>query len=178
MPDHCRLRTGTNSSGAVDNVSGTLETARTWAIANNTYVYVGIGEYNVSIPDTATAVSRTGRILISTGASMNGTKNYDNTLSPQQSGGVGATAAGWVGDSTQLVQVGKPVRIEDLHCATVSATNGNLARTVADTLVTSTSGSILPFSYPLGPASARYNFSTVICYNPQGAAGVVQSGRL
>ena len=159
-----KFNAASNLGGAISDFAGAFEQARNYAMASNTYVFAGIAEMDASLPDSAATISGTGRVVVSIVASRDGTKCYNDI-----------TGTGWVGDSTRLVQVGKPIRIENLHLAEISERSGNLTRPVADCVLTSDGSSILPFTYPLSPASARYRFVTIVQFSPQGSASFVQA---
>src|ERR1700730_15470822 len=72
---------GVKSAGDVTSaaytIKGVLEQARTFATANNTYVWVGFYEEDGSVPSTTpTATPGTGRLVMSVVASTDGTSLY------------------------------------------------------------------------------------------------------
>jgi type II secretory pathway pseudopilin PulG len=100
--------TGSKSAGDITrasyDVAGALETARAYAQANNTYVWVGFFEEDGSGASQSPAVSGTGgRVVISIAASRDGS---------HPNGG----AAGLM-DPTKLVQVAKLIKIDNVHLA-------------------------------------------------------------
>jgi len=72
---------GLKSSGDFNrnlfNLAGTLEQARSYAMANNTYVYVGIEEIDGGKPVANGNTSGTGRVMVVVKASKDGTRGYD-----------------------------------------------------------------------------------------------------
>src|SRR5437762_3172400 len=73
-PAFTTIKGGTDVTGAAYTIKGVLETARTYAKANNTYVWVGFYEEDVSSGTPGTA--GTGRVVMSIVASKDGTKVY------------------------------------------------------------------------------------------------------
>jgi prepilin-type N-terminal cleavage/methylation domain-containing protein len=167
--------TNLKGSGDITNasytISGALEQARSYALGNNTYVWVGFYEEDVSQPSTSPATVGIGRVVISIVASKDGTIIYDPN---------GLTAI----DPTRLTQIGKLIRIQNAHLTTFSDGNGtgstfdtrppvtyNTAR-IGDT--TPPNASLTPFQYPVGnPApTAQYTFLKAIQFSPQGEARI------
>src|SRR5205809_3993337 len=99
-PAFTSIKGGTDVTSAAYTIKGVLDTARTYAKANNTYTWVGFYEEDVSQSSTNPATIGTGRIVMSIIASRDGTRVYDpnnlTTISP-----------------TQLLPVGKLTKIEN-----------------------------------------------------------------
>src|SRR5256886_8864072 len=74
-PAFTTIKGGTDVTSAAYTIKGVLDTARTYAQANNTYTWVGFFEENVSSGTPGTA--GTGRVVMSIVASKDGTKVYD-----------------------------------------------------------------------------------------------------
>src|SRR5437660_4670395 len=98
-PAFTYIKGGTDVTSAAYTIKGVLDTARTYAKANDTYTWVGFYEEDVSQPPTTVGV---GRIVMSIVASKDGTTVYDpnnpTTINP-----------------TKLIQVGKLTKIENVH---------------------------------------------------------------
>src|SRR5438552_8995614 len=73
-PAFTSLKSAGDVTSAAYTVKGVLDTARTYAKANNTYTWVGFYEEDVSQPPTTVGV---GRIVMSIVASKDGTTVYD-----------------------------------------------------------------------------------------------------
>jgi prepilin-type N-terminal cleavage/methylation domain-containing protein len=171
VPAVSNLKVSGDLTNAAYTISGTLEQARSHAQGNNTYVWVGFYEEDVSQSPTSPATPGIGRVVISIVASKDGTIIYDpNSL---------ATI-----DPTRLTQVGKLVRIQNAHLATFTDGSGtgssfdtrppvkySTAR-IGDT--TPPSASLTPFQYPVGtPApTAQYTFLKAIQFSPRGEARI------
>src|SRR6266446_3836439 len=65
-PAFTTIKGGTDVTSAAYTIKGVLETARTYAKANNTYTWVGFFEEDVSLSSTSPATAGTGRIVMST----------------------------------------------------------------------------------------------------------------
>src|SRR3989454_1630283 len=102
-PAFTYIKGGTDVTSAAYTIKGVLDTARTYAKANNTYTWVGFYEENVSNPSSPNSdTPAIGRLVMSIVASKDGTTVYDpNSL---------ATIA-----PTKLIQVGKLTKIENVH---------------------------------------------------------------
>src|SRR5712671_4984936 len=79
-PAFTYIKGGTDVTSAAYTIKGVLDTARTYAKANNTYVWVGFYEEDVSQSSTSPATAGTGRIVMSTVASKDGTMLYTAPL--------------------------------------------------------------------------------------------------
>src|SRR6266403_5236376 len=68
-PAFTTIKGGTDVTGAAYTIKGVLDQARTYAMANNTYTWVGFFEEDVSTASTDPATAGTGRIVMSIVAS-------------------------------------------------------------------------------------------------------------
>jgi len=161
-PAFTTIKSAGDVTSAAYTIKGVLDTARTYAKANNTYTWVGFYEEDVSQPPTTVGV---GRIVMSIVASKDGTTVYDpnnpTTINP-----------------TKLIQVGKLTKIENVHLATFTDGLGTTGSTFdtrpAVTYQTPPNASLTPFQYPVGnPApSAQYTFMKAIQFSPRGEAEI------
>jgi prepilin-type N-terminal cleavage/methylation domain-containing protein len=167
VPAFTSLKGSGDITNAAYTISGALEQGRSYAMGNNTYVWVGLFEEDVSHSSTSPATAGIGRIVVSTVASKDGTIVYDpNNLTTI--------------DPTRLIQVGRLNKIENVHLATLVDGNGtgitfdsrpvvtfNTAR-IGDT--TPPNASLTPFQYPIGnPApTAQYTFVKAVQFSPTG----------
>jgi hypothetical protein len=160
----------------VYDVQGILDQARAFAMANNTYVFVGFSEPN------------TGTVLVATVASKDGTRGYDVT-------GATIPAPAWPTLTTlptsNLNAIGKLQKFDNIHLASnmngpgsVIPTGGGLARpeitgsfanyyAVGDMPVATQPNT---FTWPPGTAAPPYTFDKVINFDPQGSARVQTTG--
>src|SRR6059058_1860157 len=76
-PAFTSMKSGTDVTSAAYTIKGVLDTARTYAKANNTYTWVGFTEEDVSQSSTSPATAGTGRIVMSIVASKDGTTVYN-----------------------------------------------------------------------------------------------------
>src|SRR6266545_6068348 len=80
-PAFTYIKGGTDVTSAAYTIKGVLDTARTYAKANNTYTWVGFYEEDVSTPSvshgTDPCAGCVGRLVMSIVASKDGTTVYD-----------------------------------------------------------------------------------------------------
>jgi prepilin-type N-terminal cleavage/methylation domain-containing protein len=170
-PAFTTIKSGTDVTSAAYTVKGVLDTARTYAKANNTYTWVGFYEENVANPTSPnSSTPAVGRVIMSTAASKDGTTVYDpNNLA--------------MIDATKLIQVGKLTKIDNVHLWTHTDAPSGTGETfdtrpnVASTYCIGDStpaNSATPFQYPVGnPApSAQYTFVKAIQFSPRGDARI------
>jgi prepilin-type N-terminal cleavage/methylation domain-containing protein len=177
-PAFTYIKGGNDVTSAAYTIKDVLDTARTYAKANDTYTWVGFKEENVENPASPnSSPPPVGRIVMSIVASNDGTIAYDPANLAQQD------------LTTKLTQVGKLTKIENVHLWTNPCTNLSLCGTgstfdtrptVAATYCigdTSPSSSTTPFQYPVGnPApSAQYTFVKAIQFSPRGEARINNS---
>jgi len=158
------------------DIKGVLETAATYARANRTYVWVGFFEENETAASSNPASAGIGRLVISMVYSKDGTQ----IINP--------TGSGQTIDPGKLAQLGKLVKIDNLHFGDVpdpASPNANGAGTGWDTRPSVVNGGVtyrigastptatsFPFQYPVGSSglAAQYTFTKTIEFSPQGEA--------
>ena len=183
-PAFTYIKGGTDVTSAAYTIKGVLETARTYAKANNTYVWVGFYEEDVSQASTNPATSGAGRLVMSIAASKDGTTAYNpnSILNPDPI------------DPTKLTQVGKLVKIDNVHLPLFAIGSGtgetfdarpvlqndptagyNYSRfgelNAAPPNTAPYTNSQFPFWYPLSSASqaqAQYYFQKTLQFSPRG----------
>jgi hypothetical protein len=180
-PAFTTIKGGTDVTSAAYTIKGVLDTARTYATANNTYTWVGFFEENAPDPSMNPANAGTGRIVMSIVASKDGTMLYTTPLANL------ATLP-----STSLTQVGKLTKVDNVHLTTFTPTPTPSPALSSDTFdgrpgVASTASKIgdtttgpnpappipsLQFVYPLG--GTQYTFTQVVQFNPRGE-GVIDN---
>ena len=103
-PAFTYIKGGTDVTSAAYTIKGVLDTARTYAKANNTYTWVGFYEEDVSQPSTSPATAR-NREDCHVDRRIQGRNDmlYTPPLTQQRS------------DPTKLIQVGKLVKIDNVH---------------------------------------------------------------
>jgi prepilin-type N-terminal cleavage/methylation domain-containing protein len=183
------IKSAGDVTDAAARIRDALEGARNYAMANNTYVWVGFYEEDGSVPSaTPTAKPGTGRFVISIVMSKDGTTVYN----PNSNSNPDPI------DPTRLMQVGKLVRIDNIHLPLFAVGSGN-----GDTFDTRptlqfdpvgvgyndsrfgeinlsgnesapTTNSRFPFQYPVGsPApAAQYTFRKTLQFNPRGESSI------
>ena len=169
-PAFTTIKSGGDVSSAAYTIKGVLDTARTYAKANNTYVWVGFYEENVANPVSPNPdTPAIGRLVMSIVASKDGTNVYGS--------GTGNI------NPTKLIQIGKLTKIDNVHLWTHTDTPSGTGATyntrpnVVSTFCignTSPSDSTTPFQYPVGtpPPTAQFTFRKLVQFSPGGAARV------
>src|SRR5467141_2549142 len=175
-PAFTTIKGGTDVTSSAYTIKGVLDTARTYAKANNTYVWVGFYEEDVSQASTSPATAGTGRVVISIVASKDGSNVYSSVVGP---------AADMDAAGTRLLQVGKLVKLDNMHLRTFANGTGavpadtfptrppvvgSLPVTDAKIGDTSPTDSLRYFHYPATviEAQRQYQFTKMIQFNPRG----------
>jgi type II secretory pathway pseudopilin PulG len=174
-PAFTNIKGGTDVTSAAYTIQGVLDTARTYAKANNTYTWVGFYEEDGSISSTNPPTPGNGRVVVSIVASKDGTEVYTS---------VGSPAADMDTAGTRLSQVGKLVKLDNMHLRTFANCTSNCT---GDTFPTrppvpgglpnnakigdmSPPDSLRYFHYPptATEAAAQYTFKKMIQFSPRG----------
>ena len=114
-PAFTYIKGGTDVTSAAYTIKGVLDTARTYAKANNTYTWVGFFEEDVANSVSPNSdIPRVGKLIMSIVASKNGTMLYTAPLA-------GSFTLDAAPNQTALIQIGKLVKIDNLHLKTFSA---------------------------------------------------------
>ena len=183
VPAFTNLKGANDLTNAAYTIKGVLEQARTYARVNNTYAWVGFYEENGSIASTNPPTAGSGRLVMSSVASVDGTTVY------------GATPGAI--DPTKLLQVAKLVKVENVHLPLLAIGTGtgdtfdtrpalqfeptagyNYARfgelNAAPPNTAPYTNSQYPFQYPVGnPApTAQYTFSKTLQFSPRGESRI------
>jgi type II secretory pathway pseudopilin PulG len=186
-PAFTNIKSAGDVTSAAYTIKGVLDTARTYAKANNTYVWVGFAEENAGSnpPATPTATPAaspypSGRLVMAIVASKDGTTIYNpNSLNNPDPI-----------DPTRLTPVTKLVKVDNVHLPLFAAGTGggdgfdarpspspasdyNYSR-FGDLNVGGFSAPLtdsqFPFQYPVGsPApTAQYVFRKTLQFTPRG----------
>ncbi len=159
-PAFTTIKGGTDVTSAAYTIKGVLDTARTYAKANNTYTWVGFYEEDVANPVSPNPdTPAVGRIIISIVASKDGTMLYSGNLSS-------SVILDGPPNQTALLQVGKLTKIDNVHLKTFLAATATPPPDSFDTrpAATSTAAQIgdttppspaLTFHYPVGTSPAN-----------------------
>ena len=183
-PAFTTLKSAGDITSAADTIKGVVEQGRNYAMANNTYAWVGFYEEDGAVPSASpTATPGNGRLVLSIVASTDGTNVYGSKTSGQI-------------DPTKLRQIGKLVKIDSVHLPlfAVGSDRGDTFDTRPALQYDPTAGynysrfgelnSPAPntapyttpfnFQYPVGnPApTARYTFSKLLQFSPLGEARI------
>src|SRR6266536_2333546 len=172
-PAFTNIKGGRDVTSAAYTIKGVLDTARTYAMSNNTYTWVGFYEEDVSQSSTNPATAGIGRLVMSIVASKDGTMLYTPPLTTL----VTLTPA-------NLLQVGKLAKIDNIHLKSFPNPTATPPPDGFDTrpAVSSAAARIgddappspsLSFQYPLG-SSAQYTFVKAVQFSPRGE-GVIDN---
>jgi len=174
-PAFTTIKSGTDVASAAYTIKGVLDTARTYAKANNTYTWVGFYEEDVSKSSTNPPTAGPGRLVMSIVASKDGTRVYTLPLASA------FTLDGLPPNPVTLIQVGKLVKIDNVHLKTFTAPtqapppfdtfDTRPAPVSTDQLGDTTPSppdAYLNFHYPVNILPAQYTFSKVIQFSPRG----------
>ena len=166
---------------AAYEIKGVLDQARAYAMAKNTFVWVGFFEEDGSRTSATPASSGTGRVVIATVASRDGTRGYDVTSSS-----LPTPAWSSYSNGANFVAINKLKKLDSLHLVDFGGvvSSGNMARpsypandSIKYTLGASNCTSVTSFDWPLGSAlgAGQYSFTKVIHFDPQGIARIQRS---
>jgi len=165
-PAFTYIKGGTDVTSDAYTIKGVLDTARTYAKANNTYTWVGFYEEDVSqSPGTAGV----GRIVMEIVASKDGTNVATSNPIP----------------ATSLIQVGKLTKVDNVHVTAFPDGSGaspgwtfdtrppvtfnGTQYSLANFLQNSNTLNQTSFTYPVG---SPYIFSTAVQFSPRGEAQI------
>lgn len=163
------------------DIAGAVDTAHAYAMANNTYVYLGFVEYDASKSPGGTQTAGMGRVVVAAIASRDGTRGYADTSSAN-------AATSWqsgYAKGANFVSVIPPTVFESTHLAALASppTSGAMLRpdpgndawrVGSDSFKQDCQ---LSFSLPLGSdlTGGKYNFNQVLLFAPNGSVGVQTS---
>jgi len=181
IPAFTAMAGGSSLVSTAASIKELLQQARSYAMANNTFVFVGVTEVSGAQGSSVSPQAPgTGRVALGLVASRDGTCGYDPN-NPQ---------GGWLNtpnNGANLVSIDRLQHFDNFHLAdfsTFASGTGGFTGTGAMTrpALQSTRQSVgnpkcvsaTQFSWPLGSVygSGQYNFSTVIEFDPQGVARI------
>jgi type II secretory pathway pseudopilin PulG len=194
-PAFTSLKGAGDVTSAAYTIKGVLEQARTYAMANNTYTWIGFYEEDVSQASTNPPTPGVGRLVISIVAAKDGVQGFDPNAVTSPTNRL---------DIARLVQVGKLIKIENVHLplfAIPTGTPGNtfdtrpavqndpvvgyndsrfgeLNASPPNTAPVSNNGSSkFPFQYPVGNPvpNAQYTFTKTLQFDPRGEGRINSS---
>jgi prepilin-type N-terminal cleavage/methylation domain-containing protein len=186
VPSISGLQSAGGFTKAISDISMTLTQARLYAMAHNTYVFVGITETQEGTPSSATQTVATssngGRVWLDVVASQDGTPGYDTGLTQWNLIPAGYPGAGQL----DLTPIQKPEYFDNTHIAELE-NSGNIdgsmnrpvvanADQVGDSSFDSTLNPGMELALPLGSPSPRVTFTKIIQFDPQGVPSVLGVG--
>jgi prepilin-type N-terminal cleavage/methylation domain-containing protein len=188
IPAFNAMRGTGDFSAAVYDISGLMEQARSYAMANNTYVLAGVMECSASVASTTSPQQiGTGRVAIALIASKTGTRPYQSLLNQALSSGAISGWANIYGSGTgAFIAITKPATFPNVHIVNLQAqgvpNTGAMVRPAVNATynlaVAQSCYSSTPFAWPLGTqlnSTAQYLFNQVIEFSPEGSARIIGS---
>lgn len=195
IPAFNMIKGGGDVTKAAYDIAGVLEQARTYAIANNTYVWVGFFEEDGATPSAAAnAKPGTGRLIISVVASKDGTRYSDAQVdsSTPPAFGTESPTASPARNQVKLFALNKLMKIEGVHLGTFNNGSSLPNRPPVKTEyqmgdagfaqhVSGASSTSIPnpttFNSPLAivgsSTTPQYTFAKIIEFNAQGEASKI-----
>ena len=189
VPIFNAIRGGTDFTSEVYDVAGILNQARSYAIANDTYVLAGIAEVSAAQDSSARPqVAGTGRIAMAIIASRSGTRPYQSLLNTGSLANWGTSGYGAGG---AFVAVTNLMVLQNIHLADLQNSTslppqaGTMARPAVGAyynLSNANGTASTQFAWPLGTQisspnpQAQYIFAKVIEFDPQGCARIISTG--
>jgi prepilin-type N-terminal cleavage/methylation domain-containing protein len=162
MPAMSSIRGGQNVTRVSSDIATTLEQARSYAMANNTYVFVGFSEVDgIQAESARPQQSGSGRLLVAVAASKDGTRGYDLT----------SPASSWTG-AANLSPLGRLQRFDGVHLADVVPIPTPGMESVAASAQLGQVTVPTTFDWPIGSGQKVCTFSRVIQFDPQGSAAI------
>jgi prepilin-type N-terminal cleavage/methylation domain-containing protein len=186
-PAFTYIKSGTDVTSAAYTVQSVLDTARTYAKANNTYTWVGFFEEDAPPPSTSPALPGTGRVVMSIVASTGGNMLYTGNL-----GSPLVLDAPPTPSPAPLVQVGKLTKIDNVHLVAFPDASSSPPPDSFDNRPKVGSSPFpdqrarigdnnappipsLTFHYPVGSSSPQYTFKKIVQFSPRGEAVIDNS---
>jgi type II secretory pathway pseudopilin PulG len=189
------LKGSSDMNQAAADIAGMVQISRSYAISHNTYVYMGIDEFDASQPENGPQIeagnTKGGRVAMVAIASRDGTRGYSPYATTMTEVASGDNS--WQSNFTstrglKFVTISKLKVFENLHLFDYGTlpppTSGNMARPYVSAsylrLGNSSSTSVTPIQYPLGATSgghtAYYKFTKVLQFDPEGLMRIAPSG--
>ena len=186
-PAFTNMRAAGNLEAAAQEFADTLDQARSYAVANNTYVWVGIYEENaaaVAASNSTPPYPGRGRVVLAVVASKDGTEGCQDPSS--------STANRIPLIASQIIQVGKLVKIEGTHVTDIGPPTPPVTATDHNSISNrsnqpyalgsptldyqnriSSDDAHSPYNQTLYPFVAQgYTFYKTIRFNPRGEANI------
>jgi len=193
IPAFTTRKTADDFTSAAYTIKGAFEVARSFAQANNTYTWIGFYEEDGSQPSASpTATPGNGRLVISIVAAKDGVQGFNPNQTPSSTNKL---------DNTRLKQVGRLIKIDNVHLPIFTTDPSSLIRGTGDKFDTrpfpdynafngyidSTIGELnagansaphtnmgFPFQYPVGNPlpTAQYTFLKTMQFSPRGEARI------
>jgi len=179
VPAVTGLKGGTDLTSAAYQIQEALDQARTYAVSNNCYTWVGFFEEDISNSNATPANRGVGRLVISIVASNDGTTIYNKAKA--------AAATTQTITPSRLAQIGKLIKLDNIHVLNATGQTVGIRQagilTAANLVGLSAQPLLFNFQYPLNGGAAVYTFglgpaqpgsvpvlSGIVQFSPQGEA--------
>ena len=186
VPSISGLQSAGGFTKAIGDISMTLTQARLYAMAHNTYVFVGLTETQVQVPPGTTQIAATpsqgGRVWIDVVASQDGTPAYPSTVTTWNLIPAGYPGAG----QPDLIPIQKIEYFDNVHIAELENSgtiSGSMnrpivanANQVGDATFDASLNPGMQLTVPLASANPRVTFNKIIQFDPQGVPSVLGVG--
>lgn len=153
------LKAGGGLTRAAADMSSVLEQARAYAMAHNTYVFVGLTEVDASVPNGGAQQAGTGRVVVAVAGSRDGTRTFD---------------------STNLVALSKVRRFDNVHLADAVPNEDRSARPAVAAEYQLGNAAFCgtdSLSWPFSGGVPATGFTRVIRFDPRGAVSTLPESR-
>jgi prepilin-type N-terminal cleavage/methylation domain-containing protein len=145
VPAFTKIKTGSDIATAAYQIAGALEQGRNYAMANNTYVWVGFYEEDMTAAVSSNATPPypgKGQVLIAGVFSTDGTKIYEDGDPIAQL------------PPNRIKQLGRLVKIEGIHLTDIGAPSSTPSTAFVDSLDARPSW---PYTYASGIGADHFN---------------------
>jgi prepilin-type N-terminal cleavage/methylation domain-containing protein len=178
-------------TNGINGITGALQQARAYAIANNTYVFVGLAEVSASQADNATQgvlqQEGVGRVVVGMAAMLDGTLYYSTSTPPSQLDQQNPNSTD-PNHPNYLTPISRLLYFQNIHLIDLGAPPaagamnrpapafqiGATAGLPTMSAQASTAASYSTMNWPPGATSPTYKFYYVIQFTPDGAARIQQ----
>jgi len=191
LPAVLGIRGDRDITRAAYDLAGTLEQARSYAMASNTYVWVGFYEEDGSVPSRQPAqAGGGGRVIVSTVASRDGRRYSDAVISDSLPAAFGA---GDASNPVALQQLSRLLRLENVRLVALNTPGENVPprpevpaayqmgaapgagpqESLFERRGTPAQRNPTTFTYPLDAVAPQYTFTRIIEFSPGGEASKI-----
>jgi prepilin-type N-terminal cleavage/methylation domain-containing protein len=161
VPAMNAIKGGSDLTKSASDLSDLVQQARTYAMANNTYVYLGLEEVD-PMQNGYVASANGGRVITAVVSSKTGLRP---TADPSTPGPL---------TTTDIQPISRLQKFDNLHLATSGdmGNSGGMAKRVTDVVDLGSGDAVTSFSWPVEGGGTSSTLKKVIEFDPQGVARV------